>query len=364
MMNTIVVILYLSIINILTAMDLPDCQEGRISFTSELRDAEVLCGGDNSATFLCQFEGSISRPEWLINSTRYVSINSELPPDHYYSSHSLTVANANDKNGTRYQCELLLFEDGVLCAYRSAIGQLIYRCPEGAFTLQSTPYYDLNGVALNRIQTVVSQLSSPADFYLISYSDSMANHGKVCHNDTIPASSCVNGTCIHTFHIDQSSCPDDTSITVTASSNTRAQFDFKAPKETKIDANNTFVDVKVSMSPEIITVNCTFLNQPVETSKSCGVVYGPNCEDLASNQGSIMTADTSSIVFDVNNDLTNHINSTCFLVTATNVTKTVKVEGSPYELRSFTESDDIHPMQNNLLIALICVIILIGFIFG
>ena len=94
-----------------------------------------MCGRDNNATFLCQFQGSVSRPRWIINSTEYSSINSELPPDHYYSSHSLTVTNINDKNGTRYQCQLLVFEDGELCAYKSTIGQLIYRCPRGIVLL-------------------------------------------------------------------------------------------------------------------------------------------------------------------------------------------------------------------------------------
>ena len=102
-----------------------------------------------------------------------------------------------------------------------------------------------------------------------------------------------------------------------------------------VDAFNKFVQVTINMSPEVITVNCTFLNQPVDTNyKTCGVVYGPDCKDLSSDSGSVIT-DTSncnSIVFNMVNEVTNSINNvTCFLVTASNTTKTVKVEGSLYE---------------------------------
>ena len=147
-----------------------------ISFVAEPRDIEAICGQHNDATFPCQFEGSNSRPQWVINSTVYSSIQSILPLDHYIDSHALSVTNVKNKNRTTYQCQLVLLEQGRLCAYKSVIGQLIFRCPEGksycwhmhplnnyyysigAFTFQSSPYYNLNSTKLDKIQTTISQV--------------------------------------------------------------------------------------------------------------------------------------------------------------------------------------------------------------
>ena len=99
-----------------------------IIFTTEPEDIRVNCGTAKNAEFPCKYEGSRTHPLWIINNTEYSSINSQLPPDHYYGDNMLTVKNLLAKNGTQYQCYLPVFEDGVLCAYISAPGQLIVNC--------------------------------------------------------------------------------------------------------------------------------------------------------------------------------------------------------------------------------------------
>ena len=48
--------------------------------------------------------------------------------------------------------------------------------------------------------------------YNISFTDLVS--GKICNSDVIPASSCVDGACTHTFNILVSSCPNNTDIDV------------------------------------------------------------------------------------------------------------------------------------------------------
>ena len=91
------------------------------------------------------------------------------------------------------------------------------------------------------------------------------------------------------------------------------------------DSFNSFVEVAISKSIERITVSCTFLNQPLEAAKSCGVVYSPSCNNLSSIIPASITVDTSnSVVLKMENRMVN-ITKLCFEVTASNDTKTVKV---------------------------------------
>ena len=59
-----------------------------VTFTAQPEDTEVDCD-DKIAVFSCQYTGSVSRPQWVINSTAYSSV--ELPNDHRYSNHTLYV---------------------------------------------------------------------------------------------------------------------------------------------------------------------------------------------------------------------------------------------------------------------------------
>ena len=97
-----------------------------INFIAEPTDVEVVCGSDDDAVFLCQYEGTSALPQWIINSKIYSSLNSQLPPDHFYSAHTLRVTNIKlAQNYTIYQCQLVL-NDG--CAHRSNVGRLITKC--------------------------------------------------------------------------------------------------------------------------------------------------------------------------------------------------------------------------------------------
>lgn len=90
---------------------------------------EILCGVDEAVVFPCQYEGSPSNPQWIINSTVYSSLNSRLPLDHFYHNRTLSVRNIKLwQNTTSYQCQVLSDNGPLLCAYRSTIGQLIIRC--------------------------------------------------------------------------------------------------------------------------------------------------------------------------------------------------------------------------------------------
>ena len=95
-------------------------------FTNEPGDVEVGCGADQVAVFPCMYSGTVAHPHWTINSTEYTSI--VLPPDHSYSSNVLKVSNVKEKNGTQYQCFLLLTQNGATCWYGSTVGRLILNC--------------------------------------------------------------------------------------------------------------------------------------------------------------------------------------------------------------------------------------------
>lgn len=103
-----------------------------ISFTSQPINVENTCSTANeNAIFPCEFEfegGAPPKPQWIINSRVYSSINSELPADHFYSEHTLMVTNINDKNGSTYQCQVVVVEDGGICAYISEMGRIIITC--------------------------------------------------------------------------------------------------------------------------------------------------------------------------------------------------------------------------------------------
>lgn len=99
---------------------------------------EVGCGSDDVAVFPCRYEGTSALPQWIINSTVYSSLNSQLPPDHFYSDHTLRVTNLKAKNESQYRCQLLFLEEvsGLPCLYKSEIGHLIINC-EGSEIIEA-----------------------------------------------------------------------------------------------------------------------------------------------------------------------------------------------------------------------------------
>ena len=89
---------------------------------SQPRDVQVTCRQNDVALFPCQYTGSNTHPQWMINSTLYSSLNVYLPPDHSYDNNILTVTNLRIKNGSLYQCVLFSHEGN--CVYESTVGQL------------------------------------------------------------------------------------------------------------------------------------------------------------------------------------------------------------------------------------------------
>ena len=54
------------------------------------------------------------------------------------------------------------------------------------------------------------------------------------------------------------------------------------------------------MSESRIKINCTFLDQPKETMKSCTVRYGPSCQDLSLVPTKASVVNSNSVVVEKN----------------------------------------------------------------
>ena len=94
-----------------------------------------------------------------------------------------------------------------------------------------------------------------------------------------------------------------------------------------IDAENKFVGVSINISKSWIGISCTFLDQPIESMKSCAVRYGPSCQDLSLVPTKVSVANSKSVIVNVTNYMQNISNIICFCITASNNTNTVNLEG-------------------------------------
>ena len=88
---------------------------------------------------------------------------------------------------------------------------------------------------------------------------------------------------------------------------------------------NNFVDI--NFDSETTTIICTFLNQPMDTTKECSfnVTYGPDCGQLLGLYTSMGTGDSVS---SPELPLIEDISEYCFTVTARSNNVTVSVEGT------------------------------------
>ena len=95
------------------------------------------------------------------------------------------------------------------------------------------------------------------------------------------------------------------------------------------DAENKFVRISINMSRSWIKIKCTFLDQPMETNKYCGVRYGPSCQNLTHlpAKASVDYSKSVIIVDTMNNTQTVTKFNTCFSINASNDTKTITLEG-------------------------------------
>lgn len=130
-----------------------------VIFTQEPSIQSLTCSraaSDQTAVFNCHYEGSMVHPYWLINSTSYASLNSQLPPDHSYEFNQLIVENLPGKYTTKYQCFLLFSESGTICAYRSAVGKLIIpNCSNGILYYYYYYYWNDTRIKINVTNTIV-----------------------------------------------------------------------------------------------------------------------------------------------------------------------------------------------------------------
>lgn len=91
------------------------------------------------------------------------------------------------------------------------------------------------------------------------------------------------------------------------------------------------MNVSITSASEFnISINCIFIDQSEERDKSCAVSYGPvtpGCENmLYYSEASVSGTNSVKVGVPSINNFTN----ICFIVTATNGDKTVRVEGVYY----------------------------------
>ena len=95
-------------------------------FTAEPANA-MVCAHD-TAIFSCNYTGSKAFPDWLINSTRYLSRN--LPNNIMYNGRTrqLIVSNVTaDQDHVTFQCLFHMVPEG--CDVISAVGTLLISSP-------------------------------------------------------------------------------------------------------------------------------------------------------------------------------------------------------------------------------------------
>lgn len=88
-------------------------------------DATVCLGG--TAYFSCDYTGTRSRPQWIINSTLYTSSNLPLNTRYDGDSRMLIVSDVTEEQvDVTYQCFLALFNpvNDSICLILSSIGKL------------------------------------------------------------------------------------------------------------------------------------------------------------------------------------------------------------------------------------------------
>ena len=92
-----------------------------------------------------------------------------------------------------------------------------------------------------------------------------------------------------------------------------------------LDGVNNFVDI--NFDSEMTTIICTFLNQPMDTTKECSIniAYGPNC---GQQLGSYTGEGTGDSVSSPELPLIEGISEYCFTATARSNNVTVSVEGT------------------------------------
>ena len=88
---------------------------------------------------------------------------------------------------------------------------------------------------------------------------------------------------------------------------------------------NNFVDV--NFNSEVKAIICTFLNQPMDTTKECfiNITYGPNC---GQQLGSYTSEGTGDSVSSPELPLIEDVSGYCFTVTARSGSVIASVEGT------------------------------------
>ena len=82
------------------------------------------------------------------------------------------------------------------------------------------------------------------------------------------------------------------------------------------------------MSVKQLKVNCTFINQPREGKKSCMIEVRPNCENASfTSEGTVYDSSFVEVLLDDTSMENLQLTKICFLLTGSNDTTIVNVEG-------------------------------------
>ena len=113
--------------------------------------------------------------------------------------------------------------------------------------------------------------------------------------------------------------------------------------------------MKVEYHPSNTTISCTFENELDSSQKSCSVEYGI-C-DQAMNSAQNSTTDDSPSTVTIKLNITAMNSNTCYVVTATNGTFTVMVNGS---FETPTNNKHLGVIVSSVILAVIMTVIIIA----
>ena len=228
-----------------------------------------------------------------------------------------------------------------LYAYTSYTQLIVHGCHLEKLMLQLQPSFAISdGVAID----------GSAVSYTLAYNDSIS--GVSCGSATVPASSCVDGVCQHSFTYEESACSSPSigvNVTISAA-NVLGSGPASYPNTVEgaymynviLLGNNTFnytylfyaidqTNKFVSVTFDLVTnsIVCNFHNQGQILSgskKFCSIDYGPEGESCSSySQTSHGTSDVVRIGLPLQLSSTGQY---CFSVTGNNGTYTAVVEGT------------------------------------
>ena len=93
-----------------------------------------------------------------------------------------------------------------------------------------------------------------------------------------------------------------------------------------IDAVNKFIELNFTTMAPLLSINCTFINQPREGEKSCIIAVRPNCKNVTFTSEA-SAYDSSFVEVVIDRISMENVDKFCFVLTGSNRTTKVNVEG-------------------------------------